>query len=105
VYELYATVQGNFPYVTRGKRGMDGMTPMNIGDTWKYGITTEDNVYGRSSNSRYSTSSKFYQYPTGINYRVIFRGNKLQAQFVEHMMIMNYFFIHGALPPGNRVPW
>lgn len=105
VYRLYAETAGEYPVVERGKSGAVGKVHLEVGDTWKYGMTTKENVYGSGTNSRYTPNSKPEKYPVGISQETIYNGNNYQAKFVEHMMIMNYFFLFGKLPPGNKVPW
>jgi hypothetical protein len=74
---------------------------LNIGDTWKYETTKQENVIGSSGSSRYRNN----QLTPGLTSQVIYEGNTLQVRFMETLHIMQYYYAHGDLPPGNKVPW
>ncbi|MDP4259909.1 MAG: hypothetical protein Q8937_16905 [Bacteroidota bacterium] len=105
LYEIYASQQAQYPIVTskwwRPFMSLPELVTLNVGDTWKFGTTKKDNVIGPAEYSRYGYSAL----PPGLKSQVIFTGNKLQVRFLESVLIMQYYYNNGDLPPGNKVPW
>ena len=104
LYELYAGSPGLYPTLV-SKWWRPGLSLswelLNVGDTWKYGTTKQDNIIGPSGTSRYGNG----KLTPGLLSQVIYEGNKLQVRFMEFLLIMKYYYSHGDLPPGNKVPW
>lgn len=87
-YELQATQNGFYPNLNRG-----GTTYLKVGEVWKYGETTK-------GFDRYSQSDLTAK---GLRMQPIFIGNQVEIKVQEKIMIYGYFFMNGALPPGNRI--
>ena len=87
-YELIASNSGYYPNV----RG--GSVYLNAGDVWKYGETTRDDRY-----------SQKYLDNTGLGLKMnpVYFGNQMQIKIYEKILIYNYFFSNGTLPPGNKI--
>jgi hypothetical protein len=105
LYEIFARTPGQYPTLV-SKWWRPGFPTvqwetLNVGDTWKYGTTKQENIIGPSGSSRYGTN----QLTPGLTSNVIYEGNRLQVRFMEHLFIMKYYFANGDLPPGNKVPW
>ncbi len=69
--------------------------PMHLdaGDVWKYGETT-------NQQKRYSYNDLTVRH---LAFKPEFVGTQMQAKIMEKCKIYAYFFIHGHLPPGNRI--
>ena len=87
VYELRARADGFYPNV----RG--GATYLKQGEVWKIGQTTHDHT-------RYSQHELESKNLIKVN---VYQGTQKQILIHERIMIYNYFFINGNLPPGNRI--
>jgi len=87
-YELVASNSGYYP----NARG--GYVYLNTGDVWKYGETT--------SNYRY-TQDYLNTTGQGLTRIDLYLGNQMQIKIYEKILIYNYFFQNGTLPPGNKI--
>ena len=89
VYSLRATIDGFYPQLR------DGFSLyMRAGDVWKYGETyTPETRYTRSFFNQYSLEMKFELPVT----------NMFNAKIAEQSLLYIHTFLHGDLPPGNRI--
>jgi len=96
-YALIANYSGLYPVATWGVPFKPVTAPMvylDKGDVWKYGIT-------KNGEARYTIS--FYNNTgMGLQYVPQFSGTQIQARVEESTKIINYYFWHGDLPPGNK---
>lgn len=93
-YALVATAPGNYPVMVSGFSFPVGTTYLNTGDVWKYGETTMPNRY---------SAAELKAIGPGVMEVRQFYGNRVQIKVQEKLMIYNYYFQNGSLPPGNKI--
>ncbi|MBR3711421.1 MAG: hypothetical protein IKM99_10765, partial [Bacteroidales bacterium] len=89
VYELRANTNGIYPCVN----GTSTLVYLEAGEIWKIGETTQ-------GNKRYSDS--WYQ-TYNVHMISVFEGNQREIKIHEKILIYQYYFKNGHLPPGNRI--
>jgi RHS repeat-associated protein len=94
-YALLATVPGDYPVMKYGFELPQGTVPLQTGDVWKYGETTDP--LGRYDRAYLSSVGP------GVEYQGQFQGNQLQIKTEEKFKLLAYFAVHGKLPPGNKI--
>ncbi|NJM78592.1 MAG: hypothetical protein HC854_01275 [Flavobacterium sp.] len=94
-YALIANSSGYYPIMSRGSSTPTGAMYLNAGDVWKYGQTT--------SGSRYSDAYKAGIGTAGVTEVQQFYGTQKQILIAEKLMIYNYYYQNGHLPPGNKI--
>ena len=86
-YKLVATKNGYYRNVRKNE-----MVYLNAGDVWKYGETTQ-------GENRYKKNS----YEKNFKMKPIFYGSKTEILIHEKKMLIEYYYEHHELPPGNRI--
>ena len=86
-YELLAKQDGYYRNVRNNE-----MVYMKKGDVWKYGETTQ----GEHRYSRNSYEQNFKMDP-------VFYGSKTEILIYEKKMLIEYYYKHHELPPGNKI--
>ena len=69
------------------------MVYLNAGDVWKYGETTQ-------GEKRYS---KAKLKNNNLEMEAIFHGSKTEILIYEKKMLIEYYYKHKELPPGNKI--
>ena len=92
VYELRANTDGFYPCLN----GASTTVYLDAGDIWKIGETTQ-------GNNRYSDNWMQSIGTGGVTMQRVYYGNQRQIKIQEKIMIYNYYFTHGHLPPGNKI--
>ena len=87
-YQLEATKNGYYRNVRNNE-----MVYLKAGDVWKYGETTQ-------GEKRYS---KLQLENENLYMRPIFHGSKTEILIYEKKMLIEYYYRHNELPPGNKI--
>ncbi len=91
VYELRENTDGMYPCVRTAS-----WIYLEAGDVWKIGETTQEK-------NRYSDNWMRAIGDGGVTMQRVYYGNQRQIKIQEKIMIYNYYFRHGHLPPGNKI--
>ena len=87
-YELLAKQDGYYRNVRNNE-----MVYLKAGDVWKYGETTQgENRYKKDSYER-----------TNFNMHPVFYGSKTEILIHEKKLLIEYYYKHHKLPPGNKI--
>ena len=87
-YKLVAAKNGYYRNVRKNE-----MVYLNAGDVWKYGETTQ-------GEKRYS---KAKLKNNNLEMEAIFHGSKTEILIYEKKMLIEYYYKHKELPPGNKI--
>ena len=87
-YQLEATKNGYYRNVRNNE-----MVYLKAGDVWKYGETTQ-------GEKRYS---KAKLKNNNLEMEAIFHGSKTEILIYEKKMLIEYYYKHKELPPGNKI--
>ena len=68
------------------------MVYLTAGDVWKYGETIQ-------GEKRYKKNS----YENNFHMNAIFYGSKTEILIYEKKMLIEYYYKHRELPPGNKI--
>lgn len=93
-YALVANYSGNYPVMVSGSSLPMGSKYLNAGDVWKYGETTSSDRY---------TNDYLNGIGKGVTQIPQYYGSQIQIKVQEKIMIYNYYFQNGELPPGNKI--
>ena len=88
VHELRTNTSGYYPCVRTST-----LVYMEAGEVWKIGETTQ-------GNNRYTDN--WYQ-TYNVHMISVFEGNQREIKIHEKILIYQYYFKNGHLPPGNRI--
>ena len=86
-YQLEAITDGYYKNVRTNE-----MVYLKEGEVWKYGETTQ----GEKRYKKDSYEKNFHMLP-------IFYGSKTEILIHEKKMLIEYYYIHRELPPGNKI--
>ncbi len=94
LYELKATVKGQYPIYKWGLKDPVGYKELNAGDTWKYGTSIDPE-------HRYTMSNLSNTGPSVVMV-LMDAGGPTRILLAQKILIMSYTILHGQRPAGNK---
>lgn len=92
-YTLRAARDGFYPVMRRGFREPQAGAFLHAGDIWKHGTT-------KNPATRYSHA---FLDRWGLRYETNSTGSLDDALAAERQSILDYLYLNGELPPGNKI--